>query len=108
MPSRLHKNASEYFRRSIGFDATGLGAVLWLATVSLMSAQTAYLYRAARSEPACDEWTPLHAGVCAGVYEMNDVFGSVFDFFFMKIYLIKCARTCFSLYIMYAYYSCCY
>ena len=59
------------------------------------------------SEPACDEWTPLHAGVCAGVYEMNDVFGSVFDFFFMKIYLIKCARTCFSLYIMYAYYSCC-
>ena len=41
----LAENASLYFRRSVGFNATALGAVLWVATVSLMSAQTAFLYR---------------------------------------------------------------
>lgn len=51
--------------------------------------------------------TRASARACTQASEMNDVFGSVFDFFCMKIYLITCARTCFSFYIMYAYYSCC-
>lgn len=62
----LRKNATAYYHRSVGFNAMGLGAILWVATVSLMAAQTAFLYRD-RDEPqeGSDRLGPVAAAVLA-------------------------------------------
>ena len=63
----LRENASKYYTASVGFNAMGLGAVLWMATVALLSAQTAFLYQDATCPRESEDRTRAHTSLAVVV-----------------------------------------